>query len=107
MNDKLKLYGEKAFSEKRLVEVKEILNKYFKWSSVIDTCLRMIDSEFGDIKILFVSGGLYEQPTPDLFQLFVVQDKFRKYLASKQSESKNKDAEPGKGKFASIRENSI
>lgn len=55
----------------------KITNLYEKWATTINDCYTMLNSENGDIKMFFTDGGLYDQPSVELFQLYAVQSAYK------------------------------
>lgn len=72
-------------------EIEKTLEKYDKWSGTIHACFAMLDTQSGDIRTLFVDGGLYDQPSIELSQLFAVQNAFKRYMQEHQEELEKKN----------------
>jgi len=51
----------------------------------------MLDTQSGDIRTLFVDGGLYDQPSIELSQLFAVQNAFKRYTQEHYEEMNKKN----------------
>ena len=93
----------KAYSTKRALgqldryepearkEIEKTLEKYDKWANVIHSCFSMLDTQSGDIRTLFVDGGLYDQPSIELSQLFAVQNAFKRYTQEHYEEMNKKN----------------